>query len=148
MVKTISWSKIVNIWKNNLWPNRQSPIETNSAMCYLEGIDMSNMYTNPTYFGYIIDNQIVGVNSGHKCSDNSYRSRGLWVDPSYRNRGIGTALLLETIDQAMKEYSDFTWSFPRASSWHTYKKAGFNLSSDWMTSETSDKNAYCIKKIL
>lgn len=148
MIKTISWNNIVNIWENNLWPTRRSPIETNSAMSYLEGVDMYNMYTTPTYFGYIIDNVIVGVNSGHKCSDDSYRSRGLWVNPDYRKKGIGTALLLETIEQAIKENSDFVWSFPRYSSWNTYKKAGFKLSSDWMSSETSERNAYCIKKLL
>lgn len=146
MITKISWNEIRNIWATHLWPTRISPIEKNSAMCYLEGVNISNMYTAPTFIGYRINGEIVGVNSGHKCSDNSYRSRGLWVNPEYRKQGIGTELLIETIAQALKENSIFVWSFPRESSWNTYKKAGFSLSSEWMPSETSESNAYCIKK--
>lgn len=147
MIKAISWEKILKIWSKELWPNRNSPIETNSAMCFLNGYDMNNMTKTPTFFGYFVNNKIVGVNSGHMCGDNSYRSRGLWVNPEFRNQGIGTLLLKETILQAEKESAKFIWSYPRKSSWNTYFKAGFELSSEWEKSETSDSNAYCIKQL-
>ena len=103
---------------------------------------MSNMITHPTFFGYIQDNKIVGVNSGHACEDN-YRSRGLWVEPGYRNQGIGTILLKATIDQGVSEGFDLIWSYPRNTSWPTYRSAGFKLTSKWQTSETSEANAFC-----
>lgn len=148
MIKHISWEQILNIWSTELWPNRNSPIETNSAMCFLNGHDMDNMVKTPAFFGYFVNKKIVGVNSGHMCGDGSYRSRGLWVKPEFRNQGMGTLLLKETIDQAKKESAEFIWSYPRKSSWNTYSNAGFNLASDWEKSETSDSNAYCIKVLV
>jgi len=116
-------------------------------MLYLSGYDISNMYEPPSFFGYFLYDKLVGVNSGHRCSDGSYRSRGLWVNQQYRNQGIGTKLLLVTIDQSKLEVSSFVWSFPRKTSWSTYKKAGFRLTSDWQPSETSEANAFCRKDL-
>lgn len=147
MIKLVNWKTIYGIWSTQLWPNRTSKIEPVSAMCYLEGFDMSNMSYKPKFFGYYIDNKIVGVNSGHRCNDNSYRSRGLWVDKNYRKQGIGTALLKETIAAAGMINCHMVWSYPRRSSWSTYNRAGFTLSSDWHASETSDSNAYCYIKL-
>ena len=146
MIKEISWQEILPIWQNKLWPGRTSPVETNSAMKLLTGHDMYNMSTTSTFFGYIVDNQIVGVNSGHGCSDNTYRSRGLWVDPNYRNQGIGTKLLVATHEQGLAEGYSTTWSYPRLTSWTTYQRAGFELVGEWSASETSDSNAFAIIK--
>lgn len=143
MIKTISFEQIYPIWRTYLWPNRTSPIESNSAMIYSGGYTMDNMHTTPTFFGYFIDTKLVGVNSGHKCSDNSYRSRGIYVIDQYRHLGIATALLKETIKKGNLEGCDFTWSYPRKTSWRAYEQAGFYLTSDWEISETSDANAYC-----
>ena len=144
MIKQITWEEILPIWRNKLWENRISPIETNSAMIYLGGYDMNNMSTTPTFFGYILDDKIVGVYSGHLCSDGSYRSRGIWVDPDYRNKGIGKALISESIDQARKEGCSTTWAYPRKSTWPIFKSLGFELASEWSSSETSDANAYVV----
>jgi GNAT superfamily N-acetyltransferase len=142
MIKQISWKEILAVWQKELWPNRLSPIESNSAMKFLLGYDMRNMITTPSFFGYVVDNKIIGVNSGHGCSDQTYRSRGLWVHPNYRRRGIGRLLLQETIDRGIQEQSKMIWSYPRQSSWPTYFRVGFKLASEWKTSETSDKNAF------
>ena len=142
MIIKITYEEIYPIWKDHLWPNRTSPIEPNSAMCFGGGYDMFNMSTQPTFFAYIIDNKIAGVNSGHLCSNKQYRSRGLFVFDNYRKQGIGTQLLLATIDQARLEDASMCWSYPRQDSWRTYEKAGFILQSEFKQDE-SGFNAYC-----
>lgn len=146
MIVKITWEEILEIWSKHLWPDRSSVIESNSAMNYLGGIDMANMRFTPTFFGFICNGALVGVNSGHNCSNGYYRSRGLWVSPGYRGWGIGRELLLATVEQAEIESSTAIWSYPRKSSWTTYKAAGFTLTTDWQASETSEANAYCFQK--
>lgn len=142
MVVKTTYKEIYPIWKNYLWPNRTSPIEPNSAMCYLGEYDMFNMSTQPTFFAYMIDDKIAGVNSGHLCNNHHYRSRGLFVFDEHRKKGIGTQLLLATIEQAKTENAQLCWSYPRQDSWRTYEKAGFVLQSKFRPDETG-LNAYC-----
>jgi GNAT superfamily N-acetyltransferase len=145
MLTELNWKEIHSIWANQLWSTRSSPIEPTSAMCFLNGYDMDNMASTPTFYGYIIDNRIVGVNSGHACpNQHNYRSRGLWVDPDYRGQGIGQQLLTATIKQGQQEGYTQIWSYPRQTSWPTYLAVGFKLTSAWETSEASEANAYCI----
>lgn len=115
-------------------------------MSLLKGHSQYNLQTVPTFFGYISNGNIIGVNSGHATTE-GYRSRGLWVHPQHRKQGIGQQLLLKTILQAKKENADLIWSYPRKTSWTTYESAGFELVSDWAVSETSSSNAFCVKKI-
>ena len=142
-IKKISFEEILPVWSNDLWPNRTSPIEPNSAMCYKEGYDMENMRTTPTFFGYYVDGELAGVNSGHLCKDSHYRSRGLFVYEKFRGMGIGTKLLRATIEQGRIENAILCWSFPRNTSWMTYHHAGFILTSEFMPNETGN-NAYCV----
>lgn len=146
MIVQIDFSTIYHYWSTLLWPDRNSKIEPTSAMNFLGNYDLKNLDFSPTFFAYKIDNNIVGVNSGHKCFDNGYRSRGLYVLPEYRGKKIGVELLLSTINQGVAEKCDYVWSYPKNTSWGTYSKAGFILSSDWEISELGN-NAYC-KKIL
>ena len=145
MLVKLEWKKIHGIWKNHLWSTRSSAIEPTSAMCFLNGYDLVHTQSTPTFFGYMIDDFIVGVNSGHACpNQHNYRSRGLWVDPNYRGHRIGQKLLTATIEQCQKEGYNQVWSYPRQTSWSTYQAVGFELVSDWETSETSEANAYCL----
>lgn len=146
MIEKIEFTEILKIWSDYLWSARSSAIEPTSAMCYLGGFDTNNMYSHPTFFGYKVNGEIIGVNSGHRCIDNSYRSRGLYVNPKYRKQGIGKLLLESTILQAVQEKVDFIWSYPKHSSWKTYQSVGFILSSPWEMSELGH-NAYCIKML-
>lgn len=145
-LRKISFEEILRVWSNFLWKERQSPIEKNSAMVYLGGIDISNMDFTPTFIAAIESNRIIGVNSGHLCKNNGYRSRGLFVHENYRRNNIGTLLLSETIEIAKKEKAKYVWSYPKQTSWKTYQKAGFVLSSPWEVSELGF-NAYCIKNL-
>ncbi len=147
MIDLISWEEILRIWRQDLWPDRISPIEPTSAMNFLDGYDLKNQEFNPSFFGYFLDDELVGVNSGHRCDDGSYRSRGLFVYPVFRKKGIARQLLTATINQAIAEDCGFVWSFPRKSSWTTYQSLGFSLSSQWQTSETNEANAFCYLKI-
>ncbi len=144
MITYIDFKDIFPIWRTGLWPDRVTEITDTSAMCYLGGYDIANMSKKPTFFGYKIDNEIVGVNSVHPCSDGSYRSRGLFVYDKVRNNGIGTILLKEAINFAEKNQAKYIWSYPKQTSWKTYKNAGFELSTSWELSELG-YNAYCIK---
>jgi GNAT superfamily N-acetyltransferase len=142
VMMTITFDEILPIWRDYLWPNRKSEITTNSAMCFLNGYDLSNMETIPTFFAYKIDGATAGVNSGHMCKNLEYRSRGLFVFEKFRGRGIGKKLLVATIDQARLEGATMCWSYPKDTSWRTYASAGFMLASDFLPSETG-KNAFC-----
>jgi len=143
MITEITFDEIFPIWKNHLWPNRVSQIEPSSAMNFLGGYDIANMKNKCFYFAYKINDDIVGVNSGHLCKDKSFRSRGLYVFPEHRGNNIGVSLLKHTIRQARNLNSNYCWSYPKKSSWKTYNESGFMLASDWEKSEL-DINAYCV----
>lgn len=146
MIKKITFAEILPIWRNHLWPDRTSDITPNSAMNFMEGYDLVNMNTQPTFFAYVIDGEIAGVNSGHMCKDHEYRSRGLFVFEKFRGKGLGTELLKATIDQAREEGAALCWSYPKDTSWNTYANAGFGLVSDFEVSETGN-NAYCMIRV-
>lgn len=147
MIQKITWEEIYEVWSKELWPTRTSKIESTSAMNFLSGYNMDNMKNTPTLFGYVFGGKVVGVNSGHRCADGSYRSRGLYVKPQFRGLGLGVALLKATLKQATLEESKFIWSLPRMDSWKTYNSVGFKLASSWHLTETSDNNAYCYKSL-
>jgi GNAT superfamily N-acetyltransferase len=142
VLRELEWSQIYSIWRKNLWPNRTTPIETHSAMLYKGGHDMENFRFKVDFLGCFKDNKLVGINSGHKTMDGGYRSRGLWVHPDHRGLGIGQILLRQIIEYRSNSF--FVWSYPRQTSWNTYKAVGFQLASDWQASDTSEANAYCI----
>lgn len=130
IVKQITFEEILSIWQNYLWPNRQSTIETHSAMTWpMTNINQPysmEVFSYPAYFfGAYHDNKLIGVNSGHSTSPTEFRSRGLWVDPNYRKLGIAQRLLKETVNQAKDSGAYMVWSIPKLSIIDTYKKVGF-----------------------
>lgn len=145
-IRVISWEQCLEVWQSRLWPQRVSAIESHSAMLLDGSYSMANMTLPSVYLGLWADTELVGVNSGHLCSDGSWRSRGLWVDPVHRGSGWGTELLNETVSRAPKNCI-LAWSFPRRSSWPSYSRAGFELVSEWAASETSEANAYCVRNL-
>ena len=144
ILKSLSWDEIYKIWREYLWPDRLTSIETHSAMLYSKGYNIENFKFKVEYIGCFKENILVGVNSGHKTMDGGYRSRGLWVHPDHRGQGIGQILLRQIIEYRNNAF--FVWSYPRRTSWSTYQAVGFQLTSDWQSSDTSDANAYCILK--
>jgi GNAT superfamily N-acetyltransferase len=147
MIKEIDFPTIYEIWAKYLWPGREK-IMPISNMHYMN-IDnfMVPKEFKPTFIAYVLDNEIVGVNSGHANSNLYYRSRGLYVNPEHRKRGIGKELLLYTIELAKKENRSYCWSVPRRESIGAYIDAGFEKTSEYFKTDTSDHNCYVIKKI-
>lgn len=146
MINLISFDEIFKIWSNDLWPSRSSKIESNSAMVYLGGYDIFNLNTKPSFFGYYKDDKLIAVGSGHQCTDNSYRIRGLYTFPEYRKQGIMYKIIEKLIEQATIENCDYVWAYPRTSSVSIFLKAGFIVSSLWEETETGN-NAYVMRKL-
>lgn len=143
MIQQIPFSLVLPIWQTRLWTNRGSDITPTSAMVFMGGHDGNNMHGQSTFWGYVVNGTLVGVNSGHTCADGSYRSRGLWVEPNYRFQGIGKKLLQATIECGRKHNCVFCWSLPRQQSWPAYQSVGYELCSDWFPTETNSLNAFC-----
>tara|TARA_Y100001972_G_C7619945_1_gene310876 strand:+ start:569 stop:1030 length:462 start_codon:yes stop_codon:yes gene_type:complete len=148
----ISFEDILPIWENKLWPNRESAIEGISAMTWPyegnpEPIDMNIFEYQPTFYGVFMDNKLIGVNSGHRTTDTQYRSRGIWVDPDYRKRGVAQLLFVLTEHQARIEKCEMMWSIPRKTALTAYTKFGFTTVGDFIVTETADANIY-VKKVL
>ena len=134
------------IWTEHLWPSRISKIETHSAMLLNKTYDIKNFDNKATFLILYEGSHVAGCNSGHMCSDNTYRSRGLYVFPEYRKKGYATSLLKHTINIGKDEHACSVWSYPRYESWSSYGAAGFSLITSWEKSETGT-NAYCIYKV-
>lgn len=143
IIKEITWNQIHFIWENCLWPDRQSEITPWSAMLIDGRFDNANGGYPILFIGAYDGKKLIGVNSGHQCMDGSFRSRGLYVFPEFRKRGTASLLLKTTVDRGKLLGCPFIWSYPRKSSWPAYAKCGFELISDWETSETSELNALC-----
>jgi len=129
----VDFETILLFWKEKIWPDRESTIKPMSSMMYQGGYDMSiyEKYT-PTFFAvYNVVGEIVGVNSGHRTSDELYRSRGIWVDPRYRKLGVSGVLFCELHGQAMKEGCKALWSVPRKEALPAYKSVGFIQTSEF-----------------
>jgi len=148
----ISFEQIVRVWQNELWPDRESPIETHSVMTWPfswpeKEFDMSIFDYDATFFGVFSKQKLIGVNSGHRSSEVEYRSRGIWVDPAFRKTGVSQLLFEMTEDQAMSEGCEMIWSIPRKTALKAYTKFGFQTVGDYFGTETSDANIYVIKRI-
>jgi GNAT superfamily N-acetyltransferase len=150
--RKISFDQILPIWQNELWPDRQSAIETHSAMTWPyswpeQEIDMEIFNYDATFFGVFSKQKLIGVNSGHKSSEVEYRSRGIWVDPAFRKTGVSQVLFDMTAEQALNEGCEMIWSIPRKTALKAYTKFGFMTVGDFFNTETSDANIYVLKRL-
>ena len=134
ILKTINWPTIQKVWTDNLWPGRESPIKPTNGLLLGGGWSKELESETPTFFGVYDGNILCGVNSGHKAETINdkkyYRSRGIYVYPEYRGKGIAQMLLKATEEQAIKENCDILWSMPRESSLKTYLRFGFEMYSN------------------
>ena len=125
-IESVSFTEILPIWKNSLWPGRESAVKSHSSMVYLGGTDMS-IYKNPaSYWSVYGDkNEVIAVNSGFRTATDHYRSRGVFVAEEFRGKGIAKMLLLKAVEQAGLENCSIIWSFPRERILSVYQSVGF-----------------------
>ena len=146
-VKRITFDEITPFW-NILWPNMH--LERKACSLLFGGYD-STIKTNsnivPLYFGVEIDGKIVGVNSCNAVNDIQYRSRGLYVLPEYRRRGIAQMLFNAVYEQGKKERRLVLWSMPRKPALSVYLNFGFKVVSDFVK-HAYGYNCYVIKAII
>ena len=155
--ETDDWEEVKEYWNKTLWPDREDtnpmssmilvptdPKDTGVAFAknnpFTIDYDME-IYDKykPTFFVIRYNNKIIGINSGHKCGDITYRSRGLFVDPEHRKKGLAQLLIRATIKQAREEGCLDIWTYPRGprgpsdfSSMRVYHYAGFSRKGDWI----------------
>ena len=120
---------VLPIWKSELWPKRQSPIEPLSAIAPNLEIDMNIMQNNPLYVVCKENGKIAGVGSGHPTGNGSYRIRGIFVSPNFRNRGIASALLQLQIQNAKRLKMKFVWLLSRNGNDELYITNGFHITT-------------------
>ena len=94
-----------------------------------------------------------GVNSGHLTPNDKgtkeplwYRSRGLFVLPEWRKKGLGQLLLQRTIEEAIDKGCSHIWSYPNESAISVYLNVGFTQESDFQEAEYG-QNCYVICKL-
>lgn len=105
-----------------------------SSMTYDRGHDklIFEKYS-PSFFAVYHDDAIVGVNSCHRTQSGQARSRGIWVNPEYRNQGIAGLLFGVVDEQAKKENCTEIWSLPRKSALSVYERYGYIKTSDFIS---------------
>ena len=147
-IRKVDWDTVHFQWKWNLWPGRYG-IKAMSSMMYNDptGYDLS-IYEKyePTFWGVYDGQTVVGVNTGFRTEDTLYRSRGIYVDDSYRGQGVAQLLFASLEEQAHSEGCDWMWSYPREGSHYAYLKFGFEMVSEWRN-DSFGRNAYVLKNI-
>ena len=134
-IKEITFEEILPFWKQLWYPKED--IQKRSGRLLLIGFNRGIITDNKikvTYFGAEVDGKIVGVNSGYSASA-GYRSRGLYVLPEYRNRGIAQELLKATEIKGKDEGNTVLWSIPRKTAFKVYVRYGFKGLADYFDGE-------------
>jgi GNAT superfamily N-acetyltransferase len=152
LTKRITFEEILPIWETKLWSDRESAIETHSAMVWLfsgelvarNPYDMSIFNYDAHFWGTFIDGNLVGVNSGHLTTNTEYRSRGIWVNPSFRGQGIAQQLLQMTKHCAVMAGAKMIWTMPRKTALSAYERFGFKTVGDFFKTETAESNIYAV----
>ena len=103
-----TFDEIYDTWHDKLWPDRVSKIEPMSSLYWqlpntiIKDKTIFDKYT-PTFWTIKSGDNIVGVNSGFRTGEKIYRSRGLYVDEEYRNKGLSQILLRQAILQGREK---------------------------------------------
>lgn len=145
--RLLTFEEVVPFWKKLWYP--KVDIQKRSGRLLLFGFDRNIIIDDTievTYFGAEADGKIVGVNSGFSPKPLEYRSRGLYVLPEYRIKGISQILLQATENKAIEERHITLWSLPRITAIEAYRKFGFKILSDFFDGEYG-KNCFVIKVI-
>jgi GNAT superfamily N-acetyltransferase len=124
MIKLISFEEILPLWKK-LWPNTEL-IKPYNEWEFLGGYNSEVPCSDIWYIGYYNDQELVGCNSCFMSSKEHLRSRGIYILPEHRGKGISKALFTKTFEIAETNNAVLVWSYPRLTALPSYKAAGFN----------------------
>lgn len=148
IIREIDYDLIYNLWQTRLWPERVSEIKPISCIQFDGSIDLGiKKLAPPIFLGAYIDHKLVGVNSGHPSTDDHFRSRGLYVLPSFRKQGVGQLLLEEVGRRAQELNYKYLWSLPRLSASSIYQNAGFSLDTNKTQDLEFGPNIFAIKQL-
>lgn len=123
-VREIDFETIFPYWKEHLWPERKSRIEPVSYIILNGQIDGSIREFEPRFFSICFQNEIIGVLSYHATASNTFRLRGLWISPLYRNQKLGTRLINEVLSEIPPK-PHLIWLMSRMQNRQYYKNFGF-----------------------
>jgi GNAT superfamily N-acetyltransferase len=120
------FSEILPVWREFLWPQRESRIEPVSAIGENGTIDLSWLESRPDFWKLNRENKIIGVVSSLSSTfHGSVRLRGLWVAPEFRGEGLGKLLVESVVDEALSQNIRRVWTMARNSALPFYLSYGF-----------------------
>ncbi|PCI28446.1 hypothetical protein COB52_03675 [Candidatus Kaiserbacteria bacterium] len=130
-ILTLNFEQILPIWKNQLWPDRKSSIDPTNAVDFDGEINLDLMNRQPFFYGSIEAgvSSPTSVISGLQTSKTRFRSRGIWVHPLQRRKGLGSLLLKKIENKAISLGCSKVWSMPRQSVVEFYLQNGFSIVS-------------------
>lgn len=146
-IKEVDFKTIYPVWKNKLWKNRVSKIEESNPIDYLGEYNPNLMKNKAICFACYINDKIVGVNTLLPTSDTFCRSRGFYINPEQRLKGLGLQLMKCTLDKASHLKYKYIWSMPRQSALPFYLKFGFKQTSEFDNQYEFGPNCFIIKTI-
>jgi GNAT superfamily N-acetyltransferase len=126
---TLNWKQVKPIWDTELWPGRDS--EPVTSMKYLGGYDLSLKHAEPFFIGVVSGDRIVSVNSYVSTKRDTWRSRGLWVDPAFRRMGHARTMLEFMLGHIRTLGGVRVWTMPRVEALVAYQSVGFIRTTDW-----------------
>lgn len=143
MIKLISFEDILPLWKE-LWPNTE-PIKPYNEWEFLGGYNSEIPRSNVWFIGYYDGDNLVGCNSCFMSAKSHLRSRGIYILPEYRGRGISKYLFDKTIEIAEQNHAELVWSYPRLDALPSYLAAGFETIGDAFNEFDYGPNIWAVK---
>jgi GNAT superfamily N-acetyltransferase len=127
----ITFEEILPVWREHLWNGRLSDIKPMSSMTLDRQYDMSIYEKYVPYFCAVVDGkEILGVNSCHQTGNTEFRSRGIYIFPEHRGKGVSKKLFNFVKEKALENNCSTIWSLPRLTALTAYKAAGFEECSE------------------
>lgn len=126
-----TFEQIQPIWREKLWPERESAIEPASAIAPNGCIDSAWLQAHalfwhvPSAAGETDETDEITAVISLLVKDDSARVRGLWVHPALRGQGIARKLIQHALLEARKLGARQAWTMARHSAIGFYSSVGF-----------------------
>lgn len=124
-IKEVDFATILPIWRDQLWPGRDSVIEPVSCISVEGKIDMNIQKYSAKFFAAYVENEIVGVISCHKVTEEIMRMRGIYVFPQFRGKRVGTTLINQVKIEVRKQGAKGAFTMAREANQKYYRLNGF-----------------------